>query len=135
MVETRRSIISSFLFLLISEGLNEIVKKEKTEVLLHGIEIGNRGLVVSLFQFANDTVIMDCGDSENLYMVKIVLRWFELTLGLRINFSKSCVYSFNVLDKWLKWTTSVLKCRVRSTPFVYLGSLVEGNLGTRRIQE
>ncbi|GKV46638.1 hypothetical protein SLEP1_g53612 [Rubroshorea leprosula] len=50
--------LSPFLFLMVVEGLNGLVKKAENEGLLHGIEVGKKGLVVSLLQFADDTVFL-----------------------------------------------------------------------------
>ncbi|GKU98555.1 hypothetical protein SLEP1_g11546 [Rubroshorea leprosula] len=61
--------LSPFLFLMIMEGLNGLVKKAEIEGLLQGIEIGKRGLTVSLLQFADDTVILGRAASENVFMV------------------------------------------------------------------
>ncbi|GKV19346.1 hypothetical protein SLEP1_g29624 [Rubroshorea leprosula] len=94
--------LSPFLFLMIMEGLNGLVKKAETEGLLQGIEIGKRGLTVSLLQFADDTIILGRAASENVFMVKAILRWFEIMSGLRINYSKSSIYGFNVKESWIQ---------------------------------
>ncbi|GKV13733.1 hypothetical protein SLEP1_g24717 [Rubroshorea leprosula] len=84
--------LSPFLFLMVVEGLNGLVKTLENEGLLHGIEVGKRGLTVSLLQFADDTVFLGMADSGNITMVKTILRWFELMSGLRLNFNKSSLY-------------------------------------------
>ncbi|GKV50261.1 hypothetical protein SLEP1_g56973 [Rubroshorea leprosula] len=94
--------LSPFLFLMIAEGLQGLVKRAVKEEMLHGIEIGKKELSVSLLQFADDTIIMGRADAENIRMVKDILIWFELMSGLRINFSKSSVFGYNVSEKWLK---------------------------------
>ncbi|GKV35501.1 hypothetical protein SLEP1_g43759 [Rubroshorea leprosula] len=50
--------LSLFLFLMIAERLHGLVKKAKKEGLLHGIEVGSKGLTISLLQFVDDTVIL-----------------------------------------------------------------------------
>ncbi|GKV24765.1 hypothetical protein SLEP1_g34334 [Rubroshorea leprosula] len=47
--------------------------------------------------------------------------------GLRINFSKSCVYGFNMSDSWVRGAAGVLHCGIGKTPFMYLGMPVGGN--------
>ncbi|GLT51328.1 hypothetical protein SLA2020_247510 [Shorea laevis] len=74
--------LSPFLFLMIAEGLNGLVQKAVTEGMFRGVEIGRRGLAVALLQFADDTIIMGKADTENVFMVKTILRWFELMSGL-----------------------------------------------------
>ncbi|GKV40367.1 hypothetical protein SLEP1_g48022 [Rubroshorea leprosula] len=65
--------LSPFLFLMIGEGLNGLVQKAVLEGMFRGIEIGRKGLAVSLLQFADDTVIIGKADIENIIMVKTIL--------------------------------------------------------------
>ncbi|GKV49617.1 hypothetical protein SLEP1_g56358 [Rubroshorea leprosula] len=127
--------LSLFLFLMIAKGLQELVKRAVKEEMLHGIEIGKKGLSVSLLQFADDTIIMGRADAENTRMVKDILIWFELMSGLRINFSKSSVFDYNVSEKWLKGAASMLHCRVGRAPFLYLGLPVDGRFGSKKLWE
>ncbi|GKV48490.1 hypothetical protein SLEP1_g55300 [Rubroshorea leprosula] len=80
--------LSPFLFLMIMEGLNGLV---------------------SLLQFADDTVILGRATSENVLMVKAILRWFEIMSGLRINYSKSSIYGLNVKERWVRGAVGVLR--------------------------
>ncbi|GKV16128.1 hypothetical protein SLEP1_g26814 [Rubroshorea leprosula] len=123
--------LSPFLFLMIGEGLHGLVSKAETVGMFHGIPIGTRGLEVSLLQFADDTVIMGRAESSNIFMVKSILRWFELMSGLKINFSKSNVCGFNVLERWLRGASRVWQCGVGKTPFTYLGMPVGGKPGSK----
>ncbi|GKU90242.1 hypothetical protein SLEP1_g4255 [Rubroshorea leprosula] len=127
--------LSPFLFLMIGEGLNGLVQKAVSEGMFRGIEIGRKGLVVSLLQFANDTVIMGKADIENIIMVKTILRWFELMSGLQINFSKSNIYGYNVPTRWLEGSASMLRCGAGKSPFIYLGMPVDGKPGNRKLWE
>ncbi|GKV13497.1 hypothetical protein SLEP1_g24497 [Rubroshorea leprosula] len=60
-------------------------------------------------------------------MVKAILRWFELMSGLRINFSKSSVYGFNMSDRWVRGVAGVLHCGVGKTHFISLEMPIGGN--------
>ncbi|GKV49628.1 hypothetical protein SLEP1_g56369 [Rubroshorea leprosula] len=113
--------LSPFLFLIVAEGLNGLVKRAENEGMLRGIAVGNKGLTVSLLQFADDTVFLGNADSENIFAVKTILRCFELMSGLRINFCKSSVVGFNVSERWIRGVASVLHCGVGETSFMYLG--------------
>ncbi|GKV12521.1 hypothetical protein SLEP1_g23652 [Rubroshorea leprosula] len=104
--------LSPFLFLMIGEGLQDLVQKAMAEGMVHGIVIGKKGMTVSLLQFVDDTIIMGRADAENIRMVKDVLRWFELMFGLRINFKKSSIYGYNVSEGWLKGSAGMLRCGV-----------------------
>ncbi|GKV34792.1 hypothetical protein SLEP1_g43134 [Rubroshorea leprosula] len=127
--------LSPFLFLIVAEGLNGLVRRAEAEGMLHGIAVGNKGLIVSLLQFANDTVILGNADSENIFAVKTILRCFELMSGLRINFCKSSVARFNVSERWIKGAASVLHCGVGGTSFWYLGLPVGGKIKCKKMWE
>ncbi|GKV41009.1 hypothetical protein SLEP1_g48590 [Rubroshorea leprosula] len=94
--------LSPFLFLLVAEGLSGLVKKAEAEGLLKGVEIRRGGMMLSLLQFADDTVFMGKADVDNLRVVKAILNWFQLISGLKINFGKSYLYGFNVSEGWEK---------------------------------
>ncbi|GKV33229.1 hypothetical protein SLEP1_g41758 [Rubroshorea leprosula] len=68
--------LSPFLFLMIAEGLHGLVKKAELEGLLHGIDVGSKGLNISLLQFADDTLISGKANGENIFTVKTILREF-----------------------------------------------------------
>ncbi|GKU88310.1 hypothetical protein SLEP1_g2593 [Rubroshorea leprosula] len=127
--------LSLFLFLMIAEGLQSLVQRAEKEGMMHGIEIGKKGLSLSLLQFADDTVIMGRADTENIRTVKDILKWFELMSGLRINFNKSSIFGYNVLEKWLKGLAGMLHCRVGRAPFLYLGLPVDGKYGNKKLWE
>ncbi|GKV27589.1 hypothetical protein SLEP1_g36748 [Rubroshorea leprosula] len=127
--------LSPFLFLMVAEGLQYLVQRAIKEDMMHGIEIGSRGLSVSLLQFADDTVIMGKADAKNIRTVKDILKWFELMSGLRINFSKSSIFGYNVSEKWLKGSAGMLHCRVGRPPFLYLGLPVDGKSGNKKFWE
>ncbi|GKV18280.1 hypothetical protein SLEP1_g28685 [Rubroshorea leprosula] len=69
--------LSPFLFLLVGEGLCELVKKAECVGLLRGVEIGRGGVVLSLLQFADDTVFIGTTDAENVRVVKAILLWWR----------------------------------------------------------
>ncbi|GKV09265.1 hypothetical protein SLEP1_g20790 [Rubroshorea leprosula] len=50
-----------------------LFKKAECEGLLRGVEIGRGGVVLSLLQFADDTVFIGMADAENVRVVKAIL--------------------------------------------------------------
>ncbi|GAU51046.1 hypothetical protein TSUD_371240 [Trifolium subterraneum] len=87
--------LSPFLFLIAVEGLTGLMRK--------AVEIGKfKGYRVSdclqfpILQFADDTILLGNGSWDNLWKIKILLRSFELVLGLKINFVKSKLCGLNV---------------------------------------
>ncbi|GLT36948.1 hypothetical protein SLA2020_112930 [Shorea laevis] len=129
----QRDPLSLFLFLMVAEGLHGLVKKAKMEGLIQGITVGTKGLAISLLLFTDDTMILGKADSENIFTVKTILRWFELMSRLWINFGKSSVFGFNVSQRWIKGAASVLHCGVGEIPFMYLGMPVGGKNGSKKM--
>jgi len=56
-----------------------------------------------------------------------VLILFEAISGLKVNFNKSQLVGVNIQESWLSEAALVMKCRVGSLPFVYLGLPIGGN--------
>jgi hypothetical protein len=82
---------------------------------------------VSLLQYADDTLCIGEATVDNLWTLKAVLRGYEMSSGLKVNFSKSCVMGINVSEEFLGMASNFLNCRVGSTPFKYLGLPVGAN--------
>jgi len=59
--------------------------------------------------------------------MRVVLILFEALSGLKVNFSKSQLVRISVSESWLFEATLVLRCRVGSLPFLYLGMPVGGD--------
>jgi hypothetical protein len=59
--------------------------------------------------------------------MKVILQWFELVSGLKVNFSKSCLMEVNVSSSFLEGEASFLHCKIGSLPFIYLALLVGAN--------
>jgi hypothetical protein len=81
--------LAPFLFLLVAEGLGGLMKKAVGLNRFRGFQVGNRGLVVSHLQYANDTLCIGEASIGNLWALKSILRAFEMVSGLKVNFWKS----------------------------------------------
>jgi hypothetical protein len=67
------------------------------------------------------------GNWDNLWIIKTVLRSFEIVSGLKVNFHKSKHYGINLDDSFLGASSSFLHCEVISIPFRFLGIPVGAN--------
>lgn len=90
---------------------------------------------ISLPHFADDTVFLGEATAEYIRTIKSILRWFELISGLKINFRKSSIMSFNMEDGWTQSATSELHCGVGNVPFVYLDMPVGFLLSIKKMWE
>ena len=57
-------------------------------------------------------------------MEKTILRCFELTSSLQVNFHKSSLVGIHVEQRELNICASLLNCAIMRIPFIYLGLLV-----------
>lgn len=72
------------------------------------------------FKVGIDTLLVGEASWENLWVMKLVLRCFELASGLKVNFKKTRVLGSNVENEFLLQATDFLNCRVGTIPFTYL---------------
>jgi hypothetical protein len=89
--------------------------------------VGNGGMPVSILQYADDTLCIGDATVENLWVIKSVLRGFEMASGLKVNFWKSCIMGVNVPQDFLTMASDFLNCRIGRFPFKYLGLPVGAN--------
>ncbi|GAU42670.1 hypothetical protein TSUD_106440 [Trifolium subterraneum] len=118
--------LSPFLFLIVAEGLTGLMRK--------AVELGkfkeyriNNNIQFQILQFAVDTILMGEGIWDNIWIIKTLLRSFELVSGLKINFVKSKLYGLNVDSRLLEVGSAFLSCRSETIPFKFLGIPVGAN--------
>ncbi|KAK2372487.1 hypothetical protein QL285_073613 [Trifolium repens] len=119
--------LAPLLFLLVAEGLGGLMRKAVGCARFQPFLVGEGGMPVSLLQYADDTLCIGEATIKNLWTLKAVLRGFEMSSGLKVNFWKSCVMGANVTDDFLDMASNFLNCRVGTIPFKYLGLPVGAN--------
>ncbi|GKV22646.1 hypothetical protein SLEP1_g32498 [Rubroshorea leprosula] len=123
--------LSPFLFLIVAEGLNGLIMEAVRKGLLEGIQIGGNEINISHLQFADDTLLMGLATEDNIWAVKCIMRSFELSSGLKINYAKSQLMGVNVEEERLAKMAYLLNCKKGGIPFKYLGIRVGGNPRSR----
>src|ERR1044072_1877893 len=104
--------LAPFLFLIIAEVLNGVVKNALLLNKLTGFKIdGDHTLETAIIQFADDTLFVCEASFQNVVAVKCILRCFELASGLKVNFNKSCCGGIAVDNVVLKSYVKALNCR------------------------
>lgn len=88
--------LSPFLFLIVAEGLSVMMKKVMANGMFRGYKLGESALEISHLQYADDTLLVGETTWENIWAIKCILQLFEVTSGLKVNFSKSQVLGFNL---------------------------------------
>lgn len=120
--------MTPFLFLIVSEGLNGLLKKAVEIDKFRGFSFGgDEDVSVSMVQFSNDTLIIGEASQQNVLIIKCILRCFEMVSGLKVNFFKSKLMGIAVEGNTLSNFASSIHCRTSCVPFKYLGVMVGGN--------
>lgn len=111
--------LSPFLFLIVAEGLNLMLKEVVGIGCYEGYKVGD--LSITHLQFADDTLLVGEKSSMNIWSIKAVLQLFQSISGLKVNFYKSRLIGVNVEERWLEEAASFLNCKIGVLPFIYLG--------------
>ncbi|XP_071714730.1 uncharacterized protein [Rutidosis leptorrhynchoides] len=113
--------LSPFLFILAAEGLNILTKAALDKGLFKGIEVGREKVLVSHLQYANDTIFFGEWSRSNACNLMNLLKCFELTSGLKVNFQKSSIYGIGIESNELDSLAHLMGCQIGNFPFIYLG--------------
>ncbi|GKV27199.1 hypothetical protein SLEP1_g36397 [Rubroshorea leprosula] len=119
--------LSPFLFLIVVEGLNGIIKSTVEKGLFKGIEVGQNGVRFSYIQLADDIIMFGKATEKNVWVAKCIMRLFELVSSLKINFIKSQLIGMHVEEEWLKKMACLMHYKIGELPFKYLGVMIGGN--------
>lgn len=96
--------------------------------LFDGIQIfSGDECCLSHLQFANDTLNMWEKCWTNARVIKANILFFELIVGLKVNFHKRSLVSVNVNGSWLEEAVITLDCKLGHLLFKYIGLSIGGN--------
>jgi len=115
--------LSSLLFVLVMEALSRMMNATVDRGLLSRFSMGSRNneeLSVSHLLFADDTLIFDKANSEQLQHLRCLFLCFEVGSGLKINLEKSEIVPVGDVGD-VEGLARILGCRVSSLPLKYLG--------------
>jgi len=82
---------------------------------------------VELLQFEDDTLFMCEANIQNAWVIKTILRSFELASRLRVNFFKTKIGGVGMEATLVKDFSNILNFKHMKIPFMYLGMLIGGN--------
>ncbi|GKD23822.1 RNA-directed DNA polymerase, eukaryota [Tanacetum coccineum] len=120
-------LLSSFLFILIMEGLHLSFQRVVDAGMFHGINLGGT-LNLSHMFYVDDAVFVGQWCESNITTLVHVLECFYGASGLKINMSKSKIMGVHVNSDKVKRVALKLGCLVLKPPFLYLGSSVGGSM-------
>jgi hypothetical protein len=100
--------LAPHLFLLVAEGMGDLMRKAVEIDKFKPFRVGNEGVMVSLLQYTDDTLCIREVTVENLWTLKAVLRAFELASGLKVNFWKSSIIGVNMENDFMLMAANFL---------------------------
>ena len=110
--------LSSLLFVVVMEVVSKMTDKVVTEGQLSGFSVGastGDHLQVSHLLFADDTLVMCDANIDQMLFLCLILSWFEIVLGLKINLDKSELVLVGVVPNF-EIPVDVLGCKQGSFP-------------------
>ncbi|XP_071725850.1 uncharacterized mitochondrial protein AtMg01250-like [Rutidosis leptorrhynchoides] len=117
-----------FLFILAAEGLNVLTKQAVEAKRFLGVEVGGDKIPISHLQYADDTIFFGSWSERNIQNLMKLLKCFELTSGLKVNFHKTNLIGIGVERSEVEHMARLFSCNVGTTSFTYLGLPVGGNM-------
>ncbi|XP_050277754.1 uncharacterized protein LOC126719217 [Quercus robur] len=115
--------LSPLLFVLVMEVLGRMLDKAIHDGHMSGFDVGHlegRSLEVSHLLFADDTLIFCDADLDQVLFLRMILIWFEVVSGLKINLGKSELVPIGMVHN-LGLLLNVLGCKQGTPPMKYLG--------------
>ncbi|XP_071704704.1 uncharacterized protein [Rutidosis leptorrhynchoides] len=84
------------------------------------MEIGSNKVLISHLQYADDTIFFGSWSMEIIENLVKLLKCFELSSGLKVNYFKSNLFDVGVDKKEIEEMASLFGCKVGSLLFIYL---------------
>ncbi|GKB00904.1 putative RNA-directed DNA polymerase, eukaryota, reverse transcriptase zinc-binding domain protein [Tanacetum coccineum] len=121
--------LSPFLFIIVMEGLNIILKDGLAANLFRGVKIGSSSLHLSHLFYADDVIILSEWNQNDMDNIIRILNVFYLASRLKININKSNLYGVGVPSDEIARMAAGTGCSSSSLPFSYLGLPIGSNMG------
>jgi hypothetical protein len=109
------------LFNIVVNMLAILIARAKAEGQVEGIIPNLIEDVLSILQFADDTVIFMSHDVQKAVNMKFLLSTSEQVSGLKINFDKSEIFCFGKAKDHEELYSQLFRCVIGKYPFCYLG--------------
>ena len=117
------------------EALSRLLDRAVREGLCLGFTVGKSdetSLMVSHLLFADDMLIFCDADSDQISNLRHVFSFFEVCSGLKINLSKSEIFSVRDVPN-IEEIREILGCKLARLPMKYLGLPLGSNFKDKTI--
>ena len=81
----------------------------------------HEGADYPVIQYADDTILIMKASQRELFTLKGLLESFSQSIGLRVNYGKSCLVPLNMTNEKAQMLAGIFGCKIQSLPFTYLG--------------
>lgn len=113
--------LSPFLFVMVAEAFNHIMRRAIERGIMEGIEVGREKVMVSHLQFADDTLVFCPAKMRCIINMRRLKDCFHLLTGLRINFNKSSLICIGREKAWARKIATRIGYQVAQLQITYLG--------------
>lgn len=124
--------LSPFSFTLAMEGLNIALQFAVMKGLFGGINIPYSGPALSHLFYANDALFVGEWSRSNLKNLVRILKCFQVSSGLKVNFHKSRVFDIGANPLEVANWSGILVCEPGSLPFTDLGVPIGANMNLKK---
>ncbi|KAF5785622.1 putative RNA-directed DNA polymerase [Helianthus annuus] len=121
--------LSPLLFILAMEALHVATITANVIGIFKGCKTPNNGPTISHLLYADDVLFVGEWSDSNLHNLSRLLRCFNLSSGLKVNFNKSQLFGVGVPLSMVEQKASILHCKTGVFPFFYLGLPIGSNMG------
>lgn len=93
----------------------------------YGFKVRKDRVEVNLLQYADDTLFVGEASLENVMVIKSIMCCYEVALGLKVNFNRSCFSGVGVDWRLTEKYVELLNYRILEVSFVYWGIPIRAN--------
>ena len=113
--------LEPFLFLIVAEGLAGMERKAVEKEMFQSLTVEDKQVKVNMLQYTDNTFFFCKVNPHNAFVIKVMLNCFELASGLNVNYMKSHIGGVGCNQHLIQSCATILNCKVKKTPFNYLG--------------
>ncbi|XP_021986239.1 uncharacterized mitochondrial protein AtMg01250-like [Helianthus annuus] len=113
--------LSPLLFILAMEALHVATVTANASGIFKGCKMPNNGPTISHLLYADDVLFVGEWSESNIQNLSRLLRCFNLSSGLKVNFNKSQLFGVGVDMGVVEQKAFILNCKTGVLRFSYLG--------------
>ncbi|KAL7587690.1 hypothetical protein Lser_V15G37718 [Lactuca serriola] len=127
--------LSSYLFIIVMEGLHVALEDVNFADLLSGVVVGPNNLILSYLFYVDDVLLLGEWSKRNTKNMIMMLNYFYLVSRLKMNLHKSNLYGVGVQPDEVVEMATITGCASGKLLFLYLGLLVIENMARVRSRQ